>query len=342
MKKKIIKVVAFVIALVACLAILVGLKYQFSHKTCPASLGLRGLERGKGTDVLFIGSSMTRASYDLKLFEKRSGRRGYVMSYNAMDPKFSYPLLRYILEETDLKPETVVLEGASTIVCVESRLRDDNLFYHAPPKLKSAYLDIIEQDGAASAEPESTDLWVQIGGDKEARDRLRDRRRYDWRDKCKLLIASKAGDIIFSPITNRLVGPYYYRGAFVAGPGGHIKPGSFDKIKAQEMDKGEFRQEQVEALQSIFALLKKHQVEGVFVLPPLPAGVMRDTEVQNATAKLRKLIEDAGFRYIDGTVDFPNDDPTNYLDSRHLSRAGRKRFTGRIAELLAKPEPQVK
>ncbi len=332
MKRHIIKTALFVLAAIATFVVLVALKYQFSHHCCPPNLGLRGLRKGGGTEVLFIGSSVTRAAYDLKQFEQLTGRRGYVMSYNALDPKFSYPLLKYMLEQTDVHPETVVLEGNSAVLCVESHLRDENLFYHAPPALKSAYLDIIDADADRYGTPPLWfRIWQAVCADTAARRRNRARRKYDWRDKYALVVAGKNGDILTSPVTNRLLTPYYYRGAFTRGPAGHINADRWAAVAPGPMDVGPFQADQVEALQKIIALLQNHGIKVVFVLPPLPAGVLQAPAVQEANARLRGMVEAAGCRYIDGAGGFPTDDRRMYLDTRHLSRRGRRAFTKHIA-----------
>ena len=310
MKRNLAKLAAFVLAAAVCFGGLVWLKHRYSHWACPPNLGLRGLRAGGGTDLLLVGSSLTRSAYDLKQLEKLTGRRGYVLAYNGLDPAFMYPLLRQALADPGIRVDTVVVEATAGIACLPPALRDTNLFLHAPPAVKDAYLELLR---------------AQPGG-------------LPWREEYDLIVASKNADIMFHPIAGPLVGHTYYHGAFVSGPPGSVSPRKFLALKPMATERQPLNERQLAAMEAIFRLLRERGVRAIFVEPAEPAPVLAVPEVRENRARLRHLIEAAGFAFVDAGEGFPNDNPKNFLDGRHLSRVGRRLATERLAAILAPPD----
>src|SRR4051794_30940285 len=76
------------------LATWVAFKYRFEHRFAPRNMGYQGLLAHPETKILFVGSSHTRQSYDIRLIEQTIGKSSYLLSYNGLDMNEIQLLLR--------------------------------------------------------------------------------------------------------------------------------------------------------------------------------------------------------------------------------------------------------
>jgi hypothetical protein len=124
---------------VVVLASLAGLRFATSHYFAPQQSGVRGLAVNSPVDILFIGSSHTRQSYDARLLEQKTGKKVFLVAYNGLDLVNMVPVLRRVLA-TEAKPKLLVVEAYGAILGRPHAVQDSRLYFEADPKLKRALL----------------------------------------------------------------------------------------------------------------------------------------------------------------------------------------------------------
>jgi len=296
------KTILFAAASVALLAFVLSIKFSFSHLTVPAAIGFGEVIKNT-PDVLFIGSSHTRKSYDVRQFEKETGRQAYLLAYNGLNYYFMLPVIEYLLDQETL-PSTLVIENYVSTASAAPRLQDKNLYYHAPPALKTSLLDALRENGV------------------------------DFQQLYDLVVASKNQDIVSSVAVNPLLNRVFYKGTHARPLTGHISETQFSELTAPWLHAPPGHPEQIRALEDLLALLKERKVNAVFVESPMPAPIEQDPVFHSTKKSLAAVIRNSGFEYIDGAEGFPVDDFMNFFDAGHLSVRGRKLFTKRIAKRL--------
>lgn len=301
-------IIIFVITsvLLFCTGLLV--KFYYSHQLTSKHVGLNGVLNESSTiDYLFIGSSHTRMSYDMRLFEKGTNSNSYVVAYNGLSFYYLYPLLKYIVEETDLDIKHFVIESYVLTASTEPVIQDKNLFLSAPPLLKKELL-------AASS---------------------RSTNPLSWKEYYELGISSKNQDLSVSPITEIFLARAYYHGTQQNVGTGSIAEDDFNELKSPlEGDGVTIYSQQREALNNILKLCREHKLKVLFVESPVPSRVEADFVYKKNKILLQKIIKDGGYLYIDGADNYPTGDYKNFLDAGHLSTKGREMFTRKTVKKL--------
>jgi len=281
-------------------------KLNYSHELTSKHAGLNGvLSETKPVDYLLIGSSHTRMSYDMRLFEKETDTNSYVVSYNGLSFYYLYPLLKYIVEETDLDIKNFVIESYVVTASTQPTIQDKNLFLSAPYSLKNELLSASEK----SSQP------------------------LTWKEQYELVISSKNQDLAVNKITDHFLAKTYYKGTQQNVNSGTISRESFERLKSPLDGNGvTIHRQQREALEKILALCTKHKLKVTFIESPVPANVESNVVYRANKQVLKKVIEESGVVYIDGATGYPIKDYKNFLDAGHLSKQGREIFTRQIAK----------
>src|SRR5258706_15920629 len=118
---------------IAVLAGLMSLRFAGSHYFASEQSGVHGLAVNAPVDILFIGSSHTRQSYDARLMEQRTGKSVFLVAYNGLDPVSMVPVLKRAFAGKE-KPGICVVEAYGAIIGRPHEVQDSRLFVEADPK----------------------------------------------------------------------------------------------------------------------------------------------------------------------------------------------------------------
>ncbi|MEO6120088.1 MAG: hypothetical protein ABIP12_05300 [Terriglobales bacterium] len=294
---------AVTVTSIVVLAALIGLRFVGSQYFAPTQSGVHGLAVHAPVDVVFIGSSHTRQSYDARLLEEKTGRKVFLIAYNGMDPVSMVPVLKSIFAGRD-KPKLVVVEAYGAIFGRPHAVQDSRLFFEADPRLKRELL------AEFSRPPRTLDKYL---------------------DAFALLANRNNEGIVAYPINRLLLPNLSYRGAYADKFVPGLTEEQFRKLRVPlEGDVGA-DPEQRAALRELVRLARAANVPIIFAESPLPAPVTALPVMQGLKASLKAALAEEGVEYFDGEAGFPLDDPTLFADSNHLSTKGRAVFTERVA-----------
>ena len=148
------------------------------------------------------------------------------------------------------------------------------------------------------------------------------------------MIASKNQDILCYPLASRLLSRTFRHGAHIHAPTKHLTAEGFADVAPLPTDLNPPLPVQEDALKDMIRLLRRMNVQAVFVRPGLPSVLYDYTEAAEKDRLVRETVQNAGFAYVDGTVGFENGDPSNFFDGRHFSAKGRREFTEFLVERL--------
>lgn len=288
-----------------CLALFAGLKVLLVHRLAVPTMGWRGAVETWPMDILWVGSSHTRQSYNVRLLDHQTDEGCYLLAYSGLDPVNIEVLLSHYFKTRQQKPKLLVLESYSAMISRRPDLSDTALFFDAPPRVKLALISAYVQSHPGA---------------------------HGWKDVFSLVVNRDNELWLTYPINSRLLRGRYFKGMPIAKELVGVNSESFRKFDLR-IDP-EPRPEQTRAIINLIQLARANAVPLVFVETPMPSSVERSEVVARNKKTLRELITSNGARYIDGAVGFPCDGPENFSDSNHLSAKGRDLFTTRIVAEL--------
>jgi len=278
---------------------LVTIKFFTEHLLAPRNMGLNGALVQRNLDLLLIGSSHTRQSYDIRLLEKTTGLSAFALAYNGDDLKTMSQIIDYLVSRPDRCPRYIVVEAYSALLGRKPDLQDPRYFFDAPPALKMRIIrTYLSEHRRPSALLDVFDLVVNRGNEA----------------------------IVTYPVNSLLLKRLAYRG----GPTGIKTPGvSAEQFShfTSDATSGQPDPVQLAALYRIIDIAEHHNISVIFIESPLPKPVSSDPKIQALKADFREILEAHHLRYINGDLDFPNSDPSMFEDNNHLSAAGREKFT---------------
>ena len=304
-----IKILLFILTVIVSFVGLVAFKYSYSDWLSPKTSGIGGLFREKEVDYVFIGSSHTRESYDIELFQKETGKSAYLLCYNGLSPFLMGPLLRFIVEKMP-QIKTYVLEVRVHGMVRPPSLEDTRLFFESPVALKHQLLRLFRED---------------VPG-------------FNWQNCYELLVVSNNERILTFPVSNYFISRSSYRGGYVNREIRALLPEEFNELKNPMPDlRGiQVDPKQLASLQAIFQLIHEKKLDVVFVESPLPKPIEEDLGTKLNKQYIAGLIRNEGIQYLDGAENFDTGNHLYFIDNNHLSLAGRKLFTEQVAAFLAK------
>jgi len=293
--------------------ILITLKTTSSHLTAPKNYGWGGVLSGDiKIDSLFIGSSHTRQSYDLKIIEKECRCNPYLFAYSGLGPSFIYIILKYLIEDLNIKPTQVVVEAYPFKILFKPRMYDDRIFHFAPFKVKTEIIKLLNANG-----------------DKKL----------DFTNYVSLFLTGRNETLLLSFFTNSLIKKYSYKGSYqfkvmtsVTQNEFQNFPKNLTKIENQKT----IQWTVIEYYKKIIKLLKKNNINLLFIDPPLPANI-RSSEMAKKTKSI--LLKALGANKSDYFAPWENQieyttNPLYFNDWNHLSSLGRSIFSKDVGALL--------
>ena len=296
---------------IVVLAGLIGLRFTGSHYFAPAESGVHGLKVNAPVDVVFLGSSHTRQSYDARLLEEKTRKKVFLVAYNGLDPVNMVPVLKVILTGEN-KPKLLVIEAYGAIFGRPHAVQDSRLFFEGEPRLKAELLQEFMKPGGTWAERLDRHL-----------------------DAFALLVNRNNEAIVAYPLNRALLPNLSYHGAyndkFVPG----LSAEQFARLRVPLEGEVGADPGQRAALKEIVQMVRAANVPVVFVESPLPGPVGRLPVMRGLKASLQQALAEEETTYLDGEEGFPIDDPSFFADSNHLSTKGRAVFSERVAGWIA-------
>lgn len=304
-----VKTFGFFLIILAVFAGLVALKYHFSDRFSSKTSGIHGILCERKVDYAFIGSSLTRQSYDVDLLQKKMGKSAYLIAYNGLTPFQMEPILEFLAGYDKLQIKTFVLEIRVGGILQAPSLQDPRLFYESPAVLKNRFLQI---------------FYNHIPG-------------FGWKQLYELVVQSGNENLLTFPVSNYFLARASYKGGYINKEVGSLDPEAFRNIRNPLAGSQELRcnQRQIASLGAILRFAKKRDLDIIFVFPPLSKPIEEDMSIKLNKLYLGTLLMESGFVYLDGAESFDTSNHLYFTDNVHLSTAGRRVFTEQMATLLA-------
>lgn len=278
-------------------------KFYFSIIAYPKSSGISGLLSKKNIDYLFMGSSLTKYSYDIMLIEGEYHVNAYAVAYNGMSPLMASKILKYTLDNTDIHLKTVVIEAYPyNLFALPNSIGDVRLINSSPSKLK---LDIIRE---------------MYNFD------------HDLARIYKLIVLADNETILTAPITYNLIEKLSYNGGYL----NKIIPGVSKFKRNNELhDTANVSQLQYTAYVDFIDICKKHNVRIIFIEPFMPYYIQNGTNYNIAKKIIKNIITDSGnIFYENSFTSLNNNDPSLFADDIHLSTKGRELWSREIMRII--------
>jgi hypothetical protein len=288
-----------ILLLVCWGAFKIGLEDRFAGRN---SAGYPGYIAAPPPDVLLIGSSHTRQSYDVEAIEFATGRSAYILAYGSLNMNYMDMILQQVLQDSAHRPKIVVLEAFSAMLSHPPEVGDYRLFFDAPPSLKLKLMsNYLRFHPGASA----------------------------WLDLFDLVVNRGTDQLLTFPLNNRMMANLSYKGGYR----GHI---------VQGIDESEFQSlhadivgsspdpAQLAALRHIIEICREGKVRLVLAESPMPKPVSSKPEIQSLKRVFRDEASANHLPYLDGDDGFPTTDPALFADAGHLSTAGRNLYTSSL------------
>ena len=112
-----------------------------------------------------------------------------------------------------------------------------------------------------------------------------------------------------------------------------LSPEEFRKLKLV-LDSNVPDPAQLSAVYNIIEVARSHNIEVIFIDPPMPQPVSSEPDIQALKKEFSRILSARHCIFIDGDHGFPIDDPSLFEDNNHVSSKGREEFTRRISVVL--------
>jgi len=283
---------------------LVALKFFTEHKFTSSHAGFEAALAEPQLNLLLIGSSHTRKSYDVQMLEQDTGEHSlFLVSYDGLDMISIAQMLDTMAATPGHCPRHVVVEAYGAMLARPFDLQDPRYYAEAPPALKIAILrEYLAGRPLPSSFLDLFDLVVNRGNDEIVAFPL-----YAWAQKIDSYKGGRTG-FSFSGMTadqfNNLKAQYY---ATTPNPA------------------------QIAALNHVMDIAASHRIALLFVDTPMPGPVSSDPVMQSLRHTFQQTVTARGYPFIDGNRNFPVNDPALFSDSNHMSSKGRDEFTANMA-----------
>jgi hypothetical protein len=287
--------------------LLVAAKFTCEHKFAPLTSGIQGALT-TAPEMLFVGSSHTRQSYDVQVMERDLHRSAFLVAYNGLDYRAMKVIVPPLIAEANRSPKILVIEGYCMSLVRSGGLEDSRMFFDAPPEMKVEFMRQYLAEGATW--PRYLDLFdLAVNRDNEL--------------------------LLMHPAYAKLTSWLSYRGGYVGRsvPGLRTFAGLNLAIPSRSSSP-----EQETALISVIKAAKKKNLRVLCIESPMPGPAERQDSVRRLKARLAQILREQDVPYYDGAGDFPIDNPRLFADSNHLSTEGRALFTEKAAHFIAQTQ----
>lgn len=302
------RLIAAAVSSVLLLAVVAAAKFCLEHHLAPQNSGLQGELNSQRIEVVFLGSSHMRQSYDIAQLQKETGKSAFIISYNGLDAASMRLVLDEMLSRLDNHPKLVILDGYCELYAHAPDIEDDRFFFDSPPHMKLAILqNLIHERGSAGNGA--------------------------WKDVWEITVNRGSDTILTWPVVHGALDTLSYRGGyrnkFVAG----VTPQEFSRFHLR-LAASSVNPEQQSSLEEMVKLLKANNIGVLLVDSPMPGPVERDATVVQLKNQIQNSAKTLGIDYYDGAFEFPTEDPSLFGDANHLSSSGRSLYTHLFAEMI--------
>lgn len=290
------------------------LKFFFSSTLSSSTTGIKGYQSQPSVDILFVGSSLTRQSYDIRSLDSLTHQNTYLLAYNGLSPVFAHALLQNAWQNPALVPKVLVMEAYPYKSVVPTKLMDVRMINDGNYKLKMNLLHILHQQTTLSF----VDYFY--------------------------LLAQNNETLISYPFTGKYYENLSYKGAYqnkyVMGLSNDAYAAIQDPL-AQEMGPNypiALDKNACAAHQKIVALCNKKGVKCIYLVPPISQKVADMPSWKQAKNLMMPFLKDSikPTLIIDNPAfQFDYSQPQHYNDGLHLSTAGRAAFSLELGKKLA-------
>ena len=239
----------------------------------------------------------------VELIEKNHPVSAYCLSYSGINPALVSEMLNYILNKTDIKIKTVVMEAYPYKILVPFEIQDTRVFTDSPAALKSSILASFTHN-----------------------------RNVKIADIFELVVTSDNESLITYPINNSIIERFYYKGGYIR----KFLPGlktfsNRDVLPSVNL----FSKLQSDSYIEIAALCKIKGINLIFVEPFLPSHTQGCATYKYAKDVLLKTVSPTKCTFVESkAVSLDSNDPELFSDDLHLSSKGRELWTRDIARLI--------
>lgn len=288
------------------LSMIVASKFSMEHHLASSTGGLQGELRTPKIDVLFLGSSHMRQSYDIAQFQSVTGKSAFIVSYNGLDPSSMKLILNEILQSPSQRPKLIVLDGYCELYAHRPDIEDDRLYFDAPPQMKAALLN----------------SYVRETGGWQA-----------WTGVWELAVNRGSDAILTWPLVHTTLDSLSYRGSYYGKTVPGTDPSQFTSYHLPLVN-ARIDGKQLNALQEMIQIIHRDGIKVLLVDAPMPEPVENEPAVIALKTQLIDFAQRSGITFYDGATAFPIQDPSLFGDANHLSTAGRAVYTKAFAEML--------
>jgi hypothetical protein len=288
--------------------LLVAAKLTCEHRLAPLNSGIQGEFAMSPVDVLFVGSSHTRQSYDVRAMENDLHNSAFLVAYNGLDYQAMTVIVPALIANGKGPPKVLVIEGYCMSLVRKGGLEDSRMFFDAPPGMK---IELMRQYLAEGA------TWQR------------------YLDLFDLAVNRDNELLLMHPAYSLLTAKLSYHGGYIGKyvPGLRGFEGIMLKIPSSTADSG-----QEAALISLIRAAKKQNMRVLCIESPMPGPAERQDTVIRLKARLAQILREQDVPYLDGASGFPVDNPQLFADSNHLSTEGRALFTEMAARFISREE----
>ncbi len=282
-----------------------------------SSYGMPALIKQKEIENLYIGSSMFRQGLDIKTLETIMPDKNYILAYNGNQPALEYYQLNYLLKN-NVKINHLYIDMYVYSAWEEPELSDEKLLLEMGLK-------------------EKWNLWNLV----------RDKSQIDFERFFRMFVSSNNELLLTWPLNSPLINSQFYKGGALTTPSGTNADNlAHSGASVIESDMNEVQEYYI---YQIIQLAQSHNISVSFIETPKYAVIACDDNYLSAMKTYVQLAEKENIPYLisENTARFlgnisPDSDyytfcheNTNYfMDSIHLSYAGRVAFTEMISSKI--------
>lgn len=280
-----------------------SLKLLFSHHFGYTNTGLKSVLKNKPADILIIGSSHVRFSYDTKKMEELCQCTVRSVSYSFLNYPLILPILELLANENKLPTKKLIIDHYSLIYFKEREFVDTRLFFESPLPLKIDILSYMFENF----------------------------KKLNFKDYFRFIVSSENEMLLNFPINNPIVDSRNYNGSYQKKhvPSMSSKRYQNLKISTKHFNFNKYSQIEEDYLLAIHQFIGKQKIEYQLVETPLPIGIYKTPRLQAFLNSQKNKYSQLGIPFIDTNDYFEemNLDFKSFMDDNHLSSHGRIQFS---------------
>ncbi|MGB0454803.1 MAG: hypothetical protein ACPGJV_13925 [Bacteriovoracaceae bacterium] len=291
--------------------VFVFFKLVLSHHFSYRESGLNTVLKSERSDILIIGSSHVRFSYDAELIEKKCNCSVQTVSYSYLDYSLIYEILRLFKDKNLLPRKKLIIDHYSLMFLKKRDFIDTRLFFDAPFSLKKKILAHMFQSF----------------------------KKVTFQDLYRFVISSNNEILLTYPVNRPLVDSRSYNGSYKRKTIKGMKEEDYNalQISKNHFDFNNVRDDEIKTLLNLNSFMKEAVNSYVFLETPLPAPISNNQELQTFINKQKSLYQEQSLPFIYSNDYFNEMElySESFMDDNHLSTFGREQFSKFLENILS-------